>query len=174
MPRIVCLGILLLALSGIAAAAEPAPAVPPAPVVVPMLSVLPQQGIVTIVASYGQFYTNLGAKERLCPGAALLVLRDGAVIARARVLKVNMLDSIAELLPAFGAVVPQAGDKLLVEFNPKTPTVKLRHPPMMVGEVGTTCTPPALPAIEPDMSFHDLEPFYALAILAGVVIAVVD
>lgn len=125
----------------------------------------PVRGIVTITASYGQFYTNLGAKERLCPGAELLILRPGGLLARARVLKVNMLDSIAQLAPEFSAVIPQAGDAVAVQFNPDTPTVRGLHPPLMPGTVGANCRPPALPAIEPDMDFVDDESDLTLALL---------
>ena len=132
------------------------------------------RGIVTIVATYGQFYTNLGAKERLCPGAELIVVRNGVVIGEARVLHVNTLDSIAELLPAYRAVIPRAGDVLIVRSNPTTPQVGRLRPPRFTGEVPRTCRPPQLPAIEPDMSFSDIEPFYTLAVIAGIILVIID
>jgi len=157
-----------LLLTGIACAQAP-PSVVPSIVIMP-----PQQGIVTIVATYGQFYTNLSAKERLCPGAELLVIRQGVPIGRAQVLKVNMLSSIAQLLPEYRAVVPQAGDAVVVRYNPTTPEVGRLHPPRSIGMVSGNCRPPALPAIEPDMSFHDIGPFYTLAALAIIVLSLLD
>ena len=107
-------------------------------------------GHVTIVATYGQFYTDLGAKERLCPGAEIVLARAGVIIARATVLKVDVLDSIAQLAPEFPSVVPQPGDAVLVFSNTRRVDVGNLHPPLDPTAVGVNCRPPALPGMEPD------------------------
>ena len=134
----------------------------------------PLRGIVTVTAPYGQFYTNIGARERLCAGAEILLVRGGVVIARARILKVNQLDSIAQLAPEFPAVIPQTGDVVVVQVNPQRPTVRRLTPPDYWGTVPRNCRPPELPAIEPDMDFRDLELTYTLAAIAILVDVVTD
>ncbi|MHB0936723.1 MAG: hypothetical protein ACYC6A_10070 [Armatimonadota bacterium] len=134
----------------------------------------PLRGIVTVTAPYGQFYTNLGARERLCAGAEILLVRGGVAIARARILKVNQLDSIAQLAPEFPAVIPQTGDVAVVQVNPQRPTVGRLTPPDYWGTVPRNCRPPELPAIEPDMDFRDLELTYTLAAIAILVDVVTD
>lgn len=134
----------------------------------------PLRGLVTITAPYGQFYTNIGARERLCSGAEILLVRGGVAIARAQILKVNGLDSIAQLAPEFPAVIPQTGDVVVVQVNPMRPTVGHRTPPDYWGTAPRNCRPPELPAMEPDMSFRDIEPFYTLVVIAGIVDIFVD
>lgn len=84
---------------------------------VPMSATPPICGTVTIIATCGQFYTNLGKREQLCNGADMLVVRYGIVIGRARVLKVNEMDSIAVLLPEYTSVMPISGDSVVVQYN---------------------------------------------------------
>lgn len=162
MQRVLWIGALLAACLGAAFAQ--------APVVAPQ----PLRGMVTVVAPYGQFYTNLGARERLCAGAEILLVRGGAVIARAQILKVNQLDSIAQLAPEYPAVIPQTGDVVVVQVNPLQPTVGRRTPPDYWGAVPRDCKPPELPAIEPDMDFRDLELTYTLAAIAILIDVLTD
>jgi hypothetical protein len=144
---------LLILLAGAACAAEP----PATVTIAPMVSAPPLRGTVTVVTADGQFYTNFGVTERLRPGAELLLCRGGEVLARGGVLKVNLLDSIAELLPGFAAVIPMAGDTVWVQYNP--PPGEKQHG-----------RPPKLPDIEPDMGFGSIDGIYAVAALIGAVL----
>ncbi len=116
-----------------------------------------RQGIVTIVQPSWQFYTNLGAREQLAPGAVLQVVRGGVIIGAARVIKVSLLDSIAELTPDSPRVLLQSGDIVLVQSNPVV------IPP-----------PGRLPWAEPDMRMSSEERDALLLVLIGVALAVID
>ena len=135
----------------------------------------PQQGVVTVVATYGQFYTNVGARENLCAGAEMLLVRGGNVIARARVIKVNILDSIAELLPEYRVLVPEAGDVVIVQSNPTQPVGarRSRNEPLQNLATPTTCRP-YLPAIEPDMDTREYQTLWGVAILSGIILAIAN
>lgn len=83
-------------------------------------AVVPLTGKVTIVQPAWQFYTDIGTHEQLYVGATLQVMRGGAVIGTARVIKVGYLDSIAELTSESPRVLLQAGDTVVVQTNPTT------------------------------------------------------
>ncbi|HEY3377400.1 MAG TPA: hypothetical protein VGL77_07880 [Armatimonadota bacterium] len=108
----------------VACAVNAAPAAPPA--LSPMF--YPIQGVATIIEPGGQFYTNLGDKAQLYRGAMLRVVRDGQEIARAKVLKVDRLDSIAQLLPPYQGLLLEAGDTVQVVQNPVPATPRHRLP----------------------------------------------
>lgn len=131
-------------------------------------------GHVTIVATYGQFYTDLGAKERLCPGAEIVLARAGVAIARATVLKVDMLDSIAQLASEFPHVVPQPGDAVLVFANAPRRQVGDLHPPLDPTAIGANCRPPELPGMEPDLDTRRIESGVTFAALVALILSIFD
>ncbi|MHB9134245.1 MAG: hypothetical protein ACYDBB_24510 [Armatimonadota bacterium] len=108
----------------------------------------PLRGLVTISAARGQFYTNLGSRDQLYKGAEVLVLRGGYVLGRAKILKVDDLDSIAQLLPESNKSRIQTGDVVVVQFNPVPQTVSSR-----------------LPYWEPDLSHRESETVITLILL---------
>ncbi|OPZ85917.1 MAG: hypothetical protein BWY76_01194 [bacterium ADurb.Bin429] len=116
-----------------------------------------RQGIVTVTQPGWQFYTNLGAKEQLATGAVLQIARGGVIIGTARVIKVSLLDSIAELTPESPRALVQQGDIILVASNP-------------------VVIPPSgrLPWVEPDIDMSREEREALLLILIGVALAVID
>ena len=150
MLRVVLLcAVAALALSAVGAADSRAPQplrVPSAAAIAPMVIVRPLRGIVTLVEPYGQFYTNVGAKESLCNGAEILVVRGGAVVAHAQVIKVNVLDSIAELLPEYRMLLPESGDVVVVQCNPTQPSKTRnagKYPPAKSDDTDQLPSPPA-------------------------------
>ena len=117
----------------------------------------PLSGRVTIVQPHWQFYTNLGAHEQVHVGAMLQLQRDGVVIGTARVLKVNYLDSIAELATDTQRILPQAGDVVILQTNPPD-----------------TARPGQIPWIEPNLSMTAQERDAVLVALIALVIALSD
>lgn len=128
-----------------------------------------QRGVVTVVATHGQFYINLGATERIAAGAELLVLRGGCAVGTARVLKVSPLDSVAELLPACGLAVPYPGDTVLVQSSPtgnECRQTSLYRCSQLEALLIPNCTRHRLPDMEPDLDQRGAETFFGLAFLA--------
>jgi hypothetical protein len=115
------------------------------------------RGTVTIVQPHWQFYTNLGAREQIEPGAMLRIVRDGVVIGTARVFKVSPLDSLAELTPQSPRVLLQAGDNVLVQSNP-----------VVISPSGR------LPWIEPNLDMSQFERDALAVVLIAIAIAVID
>ena len=111
-------------------------------------------GIVTIMQPDGQFYTDVGRDSQLYNGAGLRIFRDGVEIARAKVVHVGRLDSIANLLAPYRGTPLQAGDAVLVYDNP------------------VPLTPPkSLPCMQPDPSMRRQETsFGAFLIVAAALI----
>lgn len=117
-------------------------------------STLPRQslrGVVTIVEPNGQFYTNIGSKDQLFSQARVRVTRRGIVIGEASVIRVNRLDSIANLDMLYRGVLLQAGDIVQVVSNP-------------IPEMA----PAGLPEIEPVIDFRDQEALLTLLVLIGI------
>ncbi|HEX2948894.1 MAG TPA: hypothetical protein VHV83_04910 [Armatimonadota bacterium] len=111
----------------------------------------PIRGIVTFIEPHGQFYINIGSKEQLYKGATLRIFRDDCEIAHATVIKVNMLDAIAQLGPEQMGVLLQSSDLVLVDFNP------------------IPAKPPSgLPKIEPNPSMNDYDIVYGALFLLGI------
>lgn len=135
----------LLALYLLPSCAEPAHRSAP---MIPLVTTLPVKGIVTVVGEAGRFYLNIGSEEQVNPGAELLLLHEGNVVGRAKVIEVGWLDALAAVKPGTSPAVVRTGDTVLVEFNPP------RH--------GTAHTSPLLTTIKNE---HWREPFYAALFL---------
>ena len=89
-------------------------------VVAPIAEQPALKGIATIIAGCGQFYLNIGAKEGVRLGADLTLMRGGCIIGRARVIKVDVLDSIAQLCPDNSELRVIPGDVALVQNTDPT------------------------------------------------------
>jgi len=133
----------------------------------PMISL---RGAVSIVAPCGQFYTTLGTTENLSAGAILQVFHCGCSMALAKVVKVDDLDSIAELLPPYSQVVVESGDTVLVQSNPahRAGHCKRDFSPSCLQALICPGCGPRLPAIEPNMHQDGEEAFLGLTFLAAV------
>ncbi|MHB9024805.1 MAG: hypothetical protein ACYC7E_11630 [Armatimonadota bacterium] len=109
-------GLFLLPTLALAASAKStAPAATPV-AITPMEMQTPLRGVVTLVEEDGLFYTDMGSKDGMLKNAYLLIVRGGYVIARARVTKVGMLDSIGCLLKEKDKVRLAPGDVALVQY----------------------------------------------------------
>ena len=133
--------VLLLAISAIlpfCAQAQLAPAAP-----YPSL-----QGIVTFSQPNGQFYTTISSYDQIKAGAEVNVLRNGQLLARAKLVKVDRMNSIATLRQEYLGLRVQTGDRVVVTAtpNPLRPTKKL-------------------PEIEPSLSQHEGD-FFGIALFA--------
>lgn len=115
MQRILLLAIcLLIAIPVFAATNAPA-----APTTAPAMDMQPPlRGCVTVQETRGQFYIDLGSRDQLYKGSEVLVLRGNYVLGRAKIVKVDELDSIAQLLPESNKARILAGDAVVVQFNP--------------------------------------------------------
>ena len=133
--------------------------------------VVPVRGAVTIVTPCGQFYTTLGTTESISAGAILQVMRGGCQLATAKVIKVDDLDSIAELQAPNTNLVVQPGDVVLVQSNPvcRPGHCKRDFSPSCLQELLCPGCEPHLPAMEPNMSQKGGEAFLGLTFLASVV-----
>ena len=131
----------------------------------------PLQGVVTILAPCGQFYTNLGTKEMLSVGAVLSISREGRVIGKARVVKVGELDSIAEQSPRDGLTLLESGDCVEVLSNPtaKNGVCKTDNDPGFLLALLFPGCGPRLPDFEPNNSQRGKEAFLGLAFAAVVI-----
>jgi hypothetical protein len=103
--------------------------------IAPMIVDPPLQGVVTIVEPRGMFYINIGQREQLNNGAQLLILRDADVIGEARVVKADLLDSLAVVKANGRTLSLLAGDQVMVKNNPYVAP-----------------NPRCLPWVQPDMS----------------------
>lgn len=78
----------------------------------------PLVGIVTFMEPHGQFYMNIGDVDQLYRCASVLIVREGEVIGKAQVIRVNRLDSIGQLLPEYQGLRLEAGDYTVITDNP--------------------------------------------------------
>lgn len=142
----------------------------------PLVAVDPLHGVVTVVKSAGVFYTNLGSSDTLMRRALVLILRNGAVLGQAQILKVTSLDSIAQLTPDSEKLIVQPGDIVVVLYNPCPPRSEYADHNVSFRFQGKTyevnLSPirrytHRLPACEPDMSQRDEVNFFALSALVA-------
>lgn len=128
-------------------------------------AVTPLHGVVTFIESHAQFYIDLGSADQMPNGEMLTVCHDGVAIAQAQVIKVNTLDSIAELMPENRSLVLEAGDAVVVQTI--TPVgVMPEIAPSAVGAPKKHVISHQMPSDEPNMSLHDQESFDMLGTLA--------
>ena len=102
-------------------AAVPAFAAPSTEAVPFPSAVSPLKGAVTVVEPNGEFFTDLGAIDQLPRGEMLTVYHNGLAVAQAQVVKVNRLDSIAQLEKAYRSLVLEPGDLVVVQTNQTAP-----------------------------------------------------
>lgn len=131
----------------------------------------PLVGIATIIAPCGQFYLNVGAKEDVRLGAELTITRAGCILGRACVVKVDVLDSIAQLYPESQHLRVIPGDVVLVN-NADARQWCGRYCPYRLRNDDCMQLTNRLPWIEPniDPGFYDSYEFYTVVLL-GLTIA---
>lgn len=86
--------------------------------IAPMVMTQPLKGVVTIVEANGRFYVNLGAVNGMRPGAELLLSRNGSVLGKADVLRVDHLDALVALDRLNSDICVATGDTVVVQYNP--------------------------------------------------------
>jgi hypothetical protein len=125
----------------------------------------PLSGFVTLIAERGMFYINRGARDQVNPGALFDVYCNGAVIARAQVIKVSFLDSIAQLVPENRNLLVASGMPVVMRENGATAC-----------RTSYECRLPGsdLPWMEPDMSQRREQTELGIIVLAILVGSIVD
>lgn len=137
----------------------------------------PTHATVTIVAEDGLFYLNCGTIDELQPSTGVYLLRDGQRIAEGRVLRVNVVDTIAQLLPSCREIIPLTGDTVV--FFAAEPCAlsavmhEMRTAPL-VEHAGQVVRYPhnqaslnPLPTVEPDCEMRAAHAGYGLLLLLG-------
>jgi hypothetical protein len=147
MKRLVLLTAAVLFFSSLAFAVEATVS----PKIDPMVLEAPLRGAVTLIGEDRLFNINLGTNEQIHPDAELLILRDGFVLGRAKVLRVNGVDAVAQLKKDSRSVRLVSGDTVLVQYNPSSGR---NHGP--------------LPSYEPGDGGKKSEWFFTLALIAFV------